>query len=407
MPGKKKKGTSTKQQRTNTLLKTLMITGLLLIIVFVAARSFGADTFTALGNAVSAFFSSAGDWNEPYGLNYEDVIDIKPYGSGIVVLTNTETIYLDSSSKVIDRQSHNYKTPAMKVYAGKVLLFDRQSSAFRIEKDSGVLMDSTAEASIITGTIGKRGRYAIAHRADYATSALTVYNSVNEVIFKWNCEKEHIVDVALSDNGKRVAAIVLGAQNGEIYSKLFVFDIRYKDPVKVQQFDGVSLFSVEYKGGKRFLAAGDSILTLVNGDETKELLTFSPYELCSYSAVNKGISALCISRYGNSSDNQISVFDKKGKTLYQVDCDEKVKLVSASSQYVSLLLPDGSITYNCKGEKVADIKPGSDGIKIVQNDSSLYILTRDGIGKYHVPSGSIPEETSESSIAIQSEESAE
>ena len=127
-----------------------MISGLLLIVVFVAAKSFGADTFTVLGDAISSFFGSARDWDQPYGLNYEDVIDMKPYGSGLAVLTNTEVIYIDSSSNVKDRRSHNYKAPAMKIEGARLLLFDRQSEDYRIEKDSGIVFDSSAESTIIT-----------------------------------------------------------------------------------------------------------------------------------------------------------------------------------------------------------------------------------------------------------------
>jgi len=398
--------TSGRPFKVNTLIKTLMISGLLLIVVFVAAKSFGADTFTVLGDAISSFFGSARDWDQPYGLNYEDVIDMKPYGSGLAVLTNTEVIYIDSSSNVKDRRSHNYKAPAMKIEGARLLLFDRQSEDYRIEKDSGIVFDSSAESTIITAEIGKRGRCAIAHRGDYATSVLSVYNSVNELIFKWSCEKEHIVDIALSDNGKRVAVAVLGAKDGEIYSKLFVFDIRYKDPIAVFEFDGVSLFSVEYKGGKRFAAAGDRLLCFVNGDKKEDVKTYSPYELCGYSPIKKGISALCLSKYGNTSDNEITVFDKKGRAIYDTTVKEKVRHFSASEHYVSVLLPDRAESFNKKGEKVANIITDSDGIKIVQNGSSLYILTREGILKHHVPSGKVYNDVEDSINSVESEDNA-
>ena len=95
-----------------------------------------------------------------YDVLPDSITDIESYSSGLVMLTDTALIYLDSNGKNLSSNSHQYSQPVMVKGGSTVLLYDKGGTSFRIEKNSKIYNTYTTTNSITVATVDRKGNYA-------------------------------------------------------------------------------------------------------------------------------------------------------------------------------------------------------------------------------------------------------
>ena len=196
---------------------------------------------------VRAKTSISGDGERfPILINTESTLNTDIIKDNIIILTTENVSVYSPKGKLVYSQPHVYAKPGISVNDDKAVVFDRGGKGFMLLTDEKVVYEGTADNTIISAEYGKNGEYALGTRSKTSTSALTVFNKNNKVIFQWNCAYEHIVSIALSDNGKYVGAAVMGAHNGEIFTTVQYFGVDYSEPLNSQKILGSSPFALEF-----------------------------------------------------------------------------------------------------------------------------------------------------------------
>ena len=77
-----------------------------------------------------------------YDVLPDSITGIESYSSGLVMLTDTALVYLDSNGKNLSSNSHQYSQPVMVKGGSTVLLYDNGGTSFRIEKNSKIYIGS-------------------------------------------------------------------------------------------------------------------------------------------------------------------------------------------------------------------------------------------------------------------------
>lgn len=193
-----------------------------------AVSQIRGSKMSTVRDSYNNFFSSVGGGGGfPYQVNSSNIKKVDVLNGDIYILYNDRSVALDGSAKEIRSFEHAYATPALSMSTDRALIYDRGGNGFRIENRTESLYEgATSEGEdIITASIGKKGNIALGTLSGSATSRLTVWNSTyDKKAFVWNCSDYSITSTALSDNGKYVAVSVMGAKDGETYSKIYVFD---------------------------------------------------------------------------------------------------------------------------------------------------------------------------------------
>ncbi len=205
-----------------SVLKAVCIISVLLILVVIAANRFGNITFSSISDYADTVISGTkrGD-GYPYYFENTGVRNVLSVGSDLFVIGDDTTFSLDATARRFGEQQHTLSSPIATAAGGRVLLLDVGENSYRVLSKTKILLEEQSAQKLLTGALGKDGTLAVAARGEASQSKLTVYNKSHKEIFVWNCASENIIAAAVSDNGKRAAVSVVGAQNGELYSKVY------------------------------------------------------------------------------------------------------------------------------------------------------------------------------------------
>lgn len=352
-----------------------------LLVVFTAAQNLGDITLTTMFSDIKAFFQSLGAGEGyPYQIDAVSVKDLKINNSNLYILTKDKTIALNSTAKEIMPQPHTYSKPEIDSRFSRFIVYDLDSSRFRIQQNTEIKYEGEASGRIMAGAIGKKGNYALGTYGENVQSVLTVYTKKHEAAFIWNFKSERIVDIALSDNGKFAAVITVEAVDGQINSKLYVFDFKSSEYLSCFEYKGTTLLKVDYVKKTDIVAVGDNLRTCILKNTQKQTdQLFNSDVLTNYSLTDKGRSTLVLSRYGSSALSKVEVYSKKNETQFTLDFDNEVIWADSDEKFTAVLFENEVKTYNKKGEELATHTFSGEPVRVAVDGKRTYVLTTSGI----------------------------
>lgn len=368
-----------RQARLLTVLKAVCVICVLLILIVIGANRLGNITFSSVSDSFDALISGAkrGD-GYPYYFESTGVRNVVSVGSDLFVIGDDSTFLLDATARRFGEQQHTFSSPAVSSAGGRVLLFDVGENSYRVLSKTKILVEGQSTQKLLTGAIGKDGTLAIASRGESSQSKLTVYNKRHKEIFVWNCASENIVSTAVSADGKRAAVSVVGASDGELYSKVYIFDFEYNEPIASFSYDS-AVSGLAFLSGEHLLLTGKNVFTVIDGtkpilEEDLSLNTLS----CVYTD-DSGCTAVSLSKYGSSASKLIRLYDRKGVLQFETEIDETVKGVSCDASYVSVLTDNYLYSFNRKGEQVGRSAVDADGIRPFTDGKNTYVYGVGGV----------------------------
>ncbi len=379
---KKKSKNPAVRERLLTVLKAVCAIVVLLALVVIAAQRFGNITFSSLGDSFSSLMAGLqrGD-GYPYYFEGSSVLFVEPIGSDLFVVAENDTYVLDSTARKSGETQHTYASPYADSCGGRVLLLDVGGSGYRVQSKSKVLYEGTAEQKLLTGAIAENGTVALATRGENAQSSLTVLNRNQKEIFKWNCASETIVAVGLSDNGKRAAVSVLGAKDGELYTKVHIFDFDYSEPLASFDFEN-TVSGIEFLTEERVLLTGNRVFAIAENAELTLNEDLSLNTLSGVYTADGNCTAAVLSKYGSSASKIIRGYDRSGELLFETELEESVKGVSCDDRYVSVLTDSFLYNYDHKGTLVGKAAVDADSIRPFTDGKNTYVYALGGIKCY-------------------------
>ncbi len=371
----------TLNKQSKLIISVVLAIVSVLLIVFTAAQSLGNMTISSMADGVKSYFLSLGAGEGfPYDLDSTSVKDIKIDNSNIHLLLNTKTTVLNQTAKEIMPKPHSYSNPAMKSKGSKFIVYDLDSARFRLQNGSDIIHDGEAKSRIIAAALGKSGNYALATYSDSVQSVLTVYNTRNEEIFVWDFKSERVIDMTLSDNGKFAAVATVDAFNGEVSSKVYVFNFKSDKAVSEFDYKGTTVVKVDYVKGDNIIVMGDNIRSYIkNNTKRNDDINFGSDILYKYCITDSGRSAVVLSQYGSTSLSKLSVYSNNGKEQFTVSFNKEMKWVDCDEKYTAVLFENEVRTFNKKGKQIGSISFTGEPVRVAVDGSRTYVLTTSGL----------------------------
>lgn len=381
--GKKKK--LTVSVRTKKIFTAVLAAAIVILIVMTAAQKLGNMTVTTFTADVKAYFMSLGSGDGyPYSISADTVRNIKVNKSNLTLLLDDKTTVLTSSAKEIMPKSHTFSNPIMKAKGSKMIVCDLDSGKFRVQSGAEILREENHKNNIMAAAIGSKGNYAVAEYGDNAQSVLLVYSKRGKEKFKWNFKDERVIDIDLSSNGKYAAVAAVKAQNGEMSSKLYVFNINKADEyVACFDYPGTTLLRVNYVKGNNISALGDNLKSYIkNNSKRQDDTKFGSDKLYKYCVASNGSSALVLSKYGSTSLSSLTFFNSSDKERFTVNFDKEAKWVDTDGKYIAVLFDSEVRTYNKRGKQVGTIYFTGEPQRVTVDSGRTYVLTSVNIKSY-------------------------
>lgn len=364
---------------TLSVLKAICVITVLLVLLMIAAYRFGNITFSSVGDYFSTMISNTkrGD-GYPYYFENTKVKAVLPIGSDLFAVGEDATFVLDRTARKLGNTPHTFSAPVAYSSGGRVLLLDVGENAYRVMSKTKILYEGVSPQKLLTGAIGKDGTIALAMRGADSQSALTVLDKNQKAIFSWSCASENIVAAAVSDNGKRIAVAAIGAENGELYTKVHLFDIRKSEPVLSKVYSE-TISGLEFLAGNRLLVYGKNRFTMFENDKICMDEELSLNTLSRFFACDRNTAVAVLSKYGSAASKIIRAYNRAGELQFEIELEESVKGVSCDSLYVSVLTDRFLYTYNYRGEQVGKSAVNADCMYPITDGKRTYIYTMRGV----------------------------
>lgn len=353
-----------------------MIVLVVVMLIITAANAFGGITVTKVGNAVNSYVSKLGRGEGyPYSFPSEQVKNVYPGSSDIILLTDVYARVLTPTAKTKLNVQHNFSAPAVASKGSGFILYDRDSKYYKVARGKSVSAQKEAAGNILTCAIGENGSYAVASRANDAASTVTVYDGNFNSVFKWNSSSDHIIDVALTDNGKFLSAAVIGAEKGEVVSKVLVFDVNSSEPLAQFKFPGAAAADIHFTSKGNLIIICDNMVTVIdkNKKDIKSQTAFDDDSLRFISVGSKGETAVMFSKFGSNSSGIIKFYSAKGDETASIDTKSAVYRLAARNNEFAVYYGGEIATYNVKGVEKARVKCPTDYINAFYSGGELYL----------------------------------
>lgn len=317
----------------------------------------------------------------PIAVNTESTLVTDVSGDNIIILTTENVMVYSPNGKQLLNQPHTYAKPGISVNGKNIAVFDRGGKSFMLIKEDETVFEGTAENIIISAEYGSNGNYALGTHGSGVTSTLSVYDKSNKEIFRWNCAHEHIVSIALSDNGRYAGVAVMGAENGQIFTTVQYFGFDYKEPLNTQKITGVTPLNIKFTKFNLLTLLTDRGVYSVERKEEKYQTVFtyysSEFNSCDFSESGKYIVTLA--KYGSENVFEINLFSKSGEIQQTVSADFEIKATQISDKYIFALGESKIIVYNLRGVKVSEITYKGEAFSILPTDDFVFISSLDKI----------------------------
>lgn len=358
----------------------------LCVLILIAVMVLAAVISSVSGVSVAEIGSSGDKGALVYDVLPDSITDIESYSSGLVMLTDTALVYLDSNGKNLSSNSHQYSQPVMVKGGSTVLLYDKGGTSFRIEKNSKIYNTYTTANAITVADVNKKGDYAYVLNEDGGfQSHLYVYSYRAKKLFEWGSAQDYCINTAISENGKNIALSMLGVKNGEYISRVIFFNVKDDEAAYIAEFPDCTVFRLEFLSGKNIAAFTDNGVYVIDkkGNVNKRA-EYIPTEIMHSSVSDKGLSAIALASHGNTKDSILNVFDKKMNSSYLLEYSSEIMNVRTSDKYTAVLLGDRVETFNAKGEKTGSIVVDEKCTDAAFAGRKLFLFTVSGIYRFEL-----------------------
>jgi len=355
-------------------------------VVFVVAQTLRGVPMSTVTQGISDFFDSlsAGP-GYPYSKDTANIESVKTLDNQLVILANDKTYLLNTTAKETQEKQHTYSDPTLISKDGEFIVFDRGSGRIRYCDSKGIIWEKDMKQNVMAADMSGNSRVAVATRASATKFIMTVYSKKTEVLFQWNCTSGYIADVAISENGKNIAAIVISEKNAEIVSTLFIFAIDEKEPLQKIEYQKTALFDVSFSANSKVIAIGNNLRSTVTlkGERTDDDI-FRDNKLASVAFDSTGTSVMQFFEYSGVNSNILVMTDENGKECARVKIDSSVKKVACGKKYFAAVLADKIVCFNKRGKQIGEIKVNNEVEEISIIGSKCYIFTSGVINRYSV-----------------------
>ncbi|MBE6591263.1 MAG: hypothetical protein E7646_04415 [Ruminococcaceae bacterium] len=161
------------------------------------------------------------------------------YRNDLVLLNKNNFEVFDFSGGKVYNDTFSMSEPSLNVSSRYVFCYDLGGKTARLYNSFSLVWQQSYEYPIFCGDVNDMGNYAVATSEKNYHSAVYVYNSASQQIFKWLSADKYVSDVALADNNSdKLCVAALRAENGDFITDLLFFSVNDKESSALVSFPG-------------------------------------------------------------------------------------------------------------------------------------------------------------------------
>ena len=275
--------------------------------------------------------------NFPYSIDASENVVLKNINNKICVLTPTTYTVLDSKNATVDYTfDHGFSNPVLVSSGIYSLIYDQGQNHYRLDTTSDAVYSEASENKILCADVSKGGTAVIATTSSKKLCEFNVYNKSLKNTCNIQLSEGYIIDIAISADGRKVAAAVVSSDNANLITKIFMYDVSKQALASQTDLPGGNVADIRFSGSALYVV-GDTYAGVVRGGEYKPSYEQGDIVTEYYDYTASGELVLAFGGYTNSTENKIALIRPNGKVKRELDFNGVIKDISASGNVVSIL----------------------------------------------------------------------
>lgn len=322
------------------------------------------------------------DGDFPYTLDSSDKVSVQKQGSRLAVLTSSSVSVLDPGDANVEFTAvHGYANPIMKVSDSYLVTFDQGGKKLRLDYSGENLYEINSKTSVLCADVADNGNVAYATTSEEKRSDVYILSKTQDEKLKYSVSYGFVTNIAVSDNGKKVAFLAMNSQDAKLMSKLYLMNAGDSEPYAEFDVSGSTILDIEFDSNKLFVI-GNDFLSVVSGDDMKSVIKQGSMNIVCFDYMSGGELVLAYNTYNNSTSNSIVRVSSSGSVKSTISVDGTIKDISCSSSEVSVLFSDSIVTYKLSSaEQVSKIECTDLVRSITRMSSSLFVQSQSLLDK--------------------------
>lgn len=319
-----------------------------IVAIIITLVVLNALTPTGLIEAMQNGYATWGEGKFPITVYSSNATDYNSR-NGVMGIVNDSFFELyDDEGKLLQAVSHGMSDPVLETSEARFLLYDRDRYSLNIYNYSDELYTAEFDKPIVSADIGRDGTYAVVTDSDTSKSTVFVYDKDNESVYKWSSANYYITDVAVSNDGEKIAVSLINSNGGIFESYIYVLDFDSAEPKYRFNFNDI-VSSITSCSESYILANGFDRAYSVPWNGGGELdLEVSGVVRCYDYELNGG-SCLVFGREDNEQVNTVTVLNSKGNITATIEFNSNIYDVAVSETRVAVLSDNEVFVYDRKG----------------------------------------------------------
>lgn len=314
--------------------KKRLITYLVVLPFIMAILIFCLTTPTGPIEAITNGIATVGGGSFPKAVTGSKVLSLKTVENRAFLLTDTHIIGYTDSGKEMFQHQHNFSSPVLEASSTRTLVYNRESTDYVVHNNSQLIYEKKSSKPIFCADISNNGSIALVTEADKYAAQVEVFSSGMKSKFIWYLVDGLVSDIAISNNGKKIAIAVLKVKDGAFDSEIVCFDIGSETPLFTIPQKGTHILKLETVSSSQFsYVTGEGISYVKWKDGTQTSLSEGDLSPVFYKIYdNKSVAV-----FGKNTSCTVNIYDKKGEKLGGFTYNSLIDDVTFSNKRVYLL----------------------------------------------------------------------
>lgn len=307
-----------------------------------------------------------------------DKLSIAYLNSGVVTASAAGAHYYGLDGQQLAEEVRSLENPVLTASRSTAVVYDAGNQslfAFRDgEKNFSLSLEGGAD--LLSARPNDGGWLAVTAQQSGYKGAVTVYDRRGEPVIQISLSSTFAVDAAISPDGRTVAVVTIGQENGAFFSRLLLYSVDKTEPFAQLDLGGMTVLDMDFDLGVVWLVGEDRLLTvsLTPEGETVQTCFFSPSYLKGCSLGGDGFAFLLMGRYRSGSADQALLVDSSAQVVQSIALTGQVLDYAAAGEYCALLTGSQLSVYNTSLEFVAGVENSRAARRVDLNTNGSALL---------------------------------
>jgi len=303
---------------------TLLFILFLLSCILIFRTDITIENIQLLSKYLSLTEYASHTYEDEFPITASDSSDITMLRNNLAIVGNNNISLYELSGQKLFSYNYSYSSPAFDRDEHNILVYDIQGSELTIFNSFSRVYSQKFPYSVKCADINSSGFAVVSNEKTYR-SALLVYNDNYKEVFRWLSADNYITSIALSENGRNVAACTTASLDGSYNSSVKIFSINSTDATHSVSIGDELPVSIGY--------SSDGSTVYVITDSSIRFYSTSLDELSVYKFNQSKIdrffeneNLLILTERNNLSGNSMSLIglDKNGNEIFNLNVRDEI-----------------------------------------------------------------------------------